>query len=66
MLTFAEVHVTAHAKHDPGGKSKPRWPAGSKVEARFSECGLYRWGLSEIWDQSLPLLGNCSPPAWNG
>ena len=46
-------HVIAH---DPGGKSKPRWPAGSIVRARFSECGLYRYELSEIWDWRLPLV----------
>ena len=41
--------------HDPGGRSKPRWPAGSVVSARFSDCGLYRYELFEQWDVNLPL-----------
>jgi hypothetical protein len=43
-------------KHDPGGKSKPPWPEGSKVRAKFSDCERYRYGLSEIWDKDLPLV----------
>ena len=42
------------AAHDPGGKRKPRWPADSKVEARFSKCTRYRYTLEEIWDTKLP------------
>jgi len=41
--------------HDPGGRSKPRWPAGSVVSARFSDCGLCRYELFEQWDVNLPL-----------
>ena len=47
---------TSSAKHDPGGKSRPAWPADSVVTARFSECGQYRYELAEIWDQSKPLV----------
>ena len=43
------------APHDPGGKSKPRWPSDSIVAARFSVCGRYRYELSEVWDPALPL-----------
>lgn len=39
------------AQHDAGGKSRPRWPVESTVTARFSECGQYRYELSEIWDR---------------
>lgn len=46
-------------QHDPGGRSKPRWPAGSRVTAHFSECGLYRYELNETWDASLPLVMWC-------
>ena len=42
--------------HDPGGKSKPRWPADSKVTARFSTCNRYRYTLEEIWDPERPLV----------
>ena len=42
--------------HDPGGKRKPAWPEGSKVEATFSECQRYRYRLSEVWDNTLPLV----------
>lgn len=42
--------------HDPGGKSKPRWPSDSTVSARFSPCTLYRYTLEEIWDPELPLV----------
>lgn len=48
-------HTQAH-NHDPGGKSKPAWPTDSEVEAIFSDCGLYRYSLSEIWDRSLPII----------
>lgn len=46
------------ADHDPGGRVKPKWPAGSVVAATFSgpnDC--YRTELSEIWDDALPLVG---------
>lgn len=36
--------------HDPGGRSKPKWPAGSVISARFGgprDC--YRYELMEIW-----------------
>lgn len=42
--------------HDPGGKSKPKWPKESKVKATFSKCQQYRYGLSEIWDPNSPLI----------
>ncbi|MTJ93912.1 MAG: DUF1643 domain-containing protein [Desulfovibrio sp.] len=42
--------------HDPGGKTRLRWPAGSLVTSRFSDCGLYRYELSEIWDPRKPLI----------
>lgn len=42
--------------HDPGGKSKPRWPADSSIDARFSPCNRYRYTLTEIWDSTLPPL----------
>ena len=42
--------------HDPGGKSKPRWPWDSEVSARFSSCDLYRYTLGEIWNPELPLV----------
>ena len=41
-------------KHDPGGKRKPRWPEDSVVTPHFSDCLRYRYGLAEIWDESLP------------
>ena len=40
--------------HDPGGRSKPRWPADSEITARFSACQRYRYALYEIWDAKLP------------
>jgi hypothetical protein len=43
---FADSDVA----HDPGGKAKPRWRAGSIVRARFSPCGRYRYSLSEVWN----------------
>ena len=43
-------------KHDPGGKSRPKWPSGSSVTARFSFCERYRYELSEVWDSNNPLL----------
>ena len=43
-------------QHDPGGKSRPAWPADSKVTARFSNCGCYRYELAEIWDHTKPLV----------
>ncbi|KAK0039504.1 DUF1643 domain-containing protein [Biomphalaria pfeifferi] len=42
--------------HDPGGKRKPPWPTNSTVQAHFSDCGLYRYSLSEIWDPARPLV----------
>jgi hypothetical protein len=39
--------------HDPGGKSKPRWPTDSSVQARFSSCERYRYVLAEIWNPKL-------------
>ena len=42
--------------HNPGGKSKPNWPADSKVEAFFSPCGKYRHWLTEIWDDAQPTV----------
>jgi hypothetical protein len=42
--------------HDPGGKSKPPWPISSMVKAEFSSCDRYRYRLSEIWDENLPLV----------
>ncbi|MEI6077846.1 MAG: DUF1643 domain-containing protein [Verrucomicrobiota bacterium] len=44
------------AQHDPGGKSRPAWPPDSKVTARFSKCGQYRYELAEIWDDTKPLV----------
>jgi hypothetical protein len=46
----------ASAQHDPGGKSRPAWPADSRVTARFSKCGCYRYELAEIWDPAQPLV----------
>lgn len=43
-------------KHDPGGKRRPKWPSDSTVDANFSDCGRYRYGLSEIWDKERPLV----------
>lgn len=43
--------------HDPGGRSKPAWRAGSHVTARWAglkDC--YRLELVETWDESLPAL----------
>ena len=42
--------------HDPGGQSKPRWPADSKVTATWSSCKRYRYTLSEIWNPDLPVI----------
>lgn len=42
--------------HDPGGKSKPKWPTGSVVAARFSSCQRYRYELSEIWNVDAHLV----------
>lgn len=44
------------AKHDAGGKSRPAWPAGSKISAHFSECEQYRYELLEVWDETKPLV----------
>lgn len=43
-------------QHDPGGKRKPPWPTGSSVLAKFSACGRYRYELSEIWDDTKPMV----------
>jgi hypothetical protein len=42
--------------HDPGGKKKPSWPFNSVVRADYSNCGRYRYYLSEIWDSERPLV----------
>lgn len=42
--------------HDAGGKSRPLWPADSKVTARFSDFQRYRYQLREVWDESKPLV----------
>ena len=47
---------TSTMKHEPGGKSRPAWPADSIIKAGFSICDQYRYSLSEIWDQSKPLV----------
>lgn len=47
---------TTTMKHDPGGKSRPAWPADSVIKSGFSTCGQYRYSLSEIWNQSKPLV----------
>ena len=47
---------TKTEKHDPGGKSRPAWPADSAVSAVFSECQKYRYQLREIWDSTRPLV----------
>jgi hypothetical protein len=44
------------AKHDPGGKRRPKWPVDSKVGAVFSDCERYRYQLSEIWNPAGPLV----------
>lgn len=43
-------------KHDPGGKSRPPWPRDSAIDAQFSDCALYRYSLSEIWDPTRKLV----------
>lgn len=43
-------------KHDAGGKSRRPWPSDSTVTARFSECDQYRYELTEIWDETKPLV----------
>ena len=43
--------------HDAGGKSKPRWPAGSVVSAKFSGLNdCYRDELTETWNPDLPTV----------
>jgi hypothetical protein len=42
--------------HNPGGKSKPKWPEDSKVSATFSKCQKYRYQLKEVWDPKRPLV----------
>jgi len=51
MIATSAVHT-----HDPGGKSKPHWPIDSKIRARFSECGRYRYELEEVWTGGHPRL----------
>jgi len=48
--------MNTSAKHDAGGKSRPGWPEGSEISACFSECGQYRYELSEVWDKTKPLV----------
>lgn len=43
-------------QHDAGGRSRPAWNATSTVTATFSQCGQYRYELSEIWDKTKPLV----------
>ena len=43
-------------KHDPGGRVRPAWPPDSTVNAVFSKCQQFRYQLSEIWDDSKPLV----------
>ena len=50
----ASMVSAAPIPHDPGGRSKPPWPADSRVKVRFSTCLRYRYELSEIWDPRLP------------
>lgn len=48
--------MTTSLTHDPGGRSKPRWPAFSEIRARFggpNDC--YRYELEELWEPTLPL-----------
>jgi hypothetical protein len=42
--------------HEPGGKVRPAWPAGSRVTAVFSACQQYRYQLREVWNPALPLV----------
>ncbi|MGJ4802463.1 DUF1643 domain-containing protein [Luteimonas sp. SDU82] len=44
------------ARHDAGGKSRPAWPADSKVKPTFSSCERYRYQLSEVWNPDEPLV----------
>ena len=43
-------------QHDPGGRRRPPWPAGSSVRAKFSACGRYRYELFELWDDTKPVV----------
>lgn len=52
----APIDLFGTAPHDPGGKAKPKWPAGSVITARFSPCGLYRYELGETWDTSRKMV----------
>jgi len=54
MINHSQADSTR--KHDPGGKSRPKWPSGSSVTARFSVCERYRYELSEVWDSKRPML----------
>ncbi|KRC18091.1 DUF1643 domain-containing protein [Acidovorax sp. Root219] len=42
--------------HDPGGRRKPAWPVDSRVCAQFSDCGRYRYALTEVWDEKRPTV----------
>lgn len=42
--------------HNPGGNRRIHWPPDSIINCCFSDCGRYRYTLSEIWDQSKPLV----------
>ena len=44
------------AAHDPGGRVRIPWRAGSVVTARFSDCDQYRYELAEIWAPDAPLV----------
>jgi hypothetical protein len=48
--------ISSPIKHDPGGKSRPKWPADSSVTAKFSDCEKYRYELCEVWDSKRPML----------
>jgi len=47
---------TSKMKHNPDRRCCPAWPANSTITSHFSECCRYRYELSEIWDQSKPLV----------
>ncbi len=48
--------MTTKTKHDAGGRSRPPWPADSKITPLFSECERYRYKLTESWDETKPLV----------
>jgi hypothetical protein len=49
-VNYLETAPPPRHRHNPGGLSKPQWPEGAIVTARFSECDLYRYELVETWD----------------